>query len=635
MGSHDFPWIRLGSAFVLLNIFLFAGTAFGQLSVTPSTVNFGNVPTGSSTSQSVALTNTGNRSLTVYRAAVEGNGFSVSGITLPLKLAVGQSESLIATFAPTASGVTNGAIFLEYSGSDKRTLEFSERTTVQLTGTGTGAGQLTVNPSSLGFGNVQVGSSQTLSATLGNSGASSLTISQAALSGAGFSLSGIALPLTIGAGQSAGFSVTFSPQSAGAASGNVDFVSNASDSTLNFSLSGTGVTQGVLTASPSSEAFGSVQVGASANLSETLTNSGGSSLMISAAAASGTGFSLSGLSLPLTLTAGQSTSFTVTFSPTVSGPASGGVSITSNGANPNLSIALSGTGTTPGSLSANPAALSFGSVQVGNNANLSETLTNTGSSSVTISQANLSGTGFSISGLNLPLTLTASQSVTFSATFAPSAAGAASGSLSVVSNASNSPLTIAFSGTGTAAGTLAVSPTSLSFGSVAVGSSTSLNGNLTASGAAVTVSSASLTNGEFVLSGISMPVTIPSGQSATFAVTFMPQASGATSGSLSFSSNASNSPTVESMTGTGSTPVQHTVDLSWTASPDVVGYNIYRSTTAGGPYSMINTSLDSATAYTDDTVVSGTTYYYVATAVNSESQDSGYSNQAQAIVPNP
>ncbi len=739
MRSHNFPWTRLGSGLVLLNILLFAATASAQLSVTPSTVNFGSVPIGGSVSQSVTLANTGSRSLTIYRAAVDGTGFSVSGISLPLTLAVGQSGSLTATFAPQADGGTNGSIFLEYSGAEKRGLQFSQRTTVLLTGTGASAGQLTATPTSLSFANVQVGSSQTQSAILGNSGASSLTISQATLSGPGFTLNGVALPLTIGAGQSVAFSVTFAPQSAGGSSGNVAFFSNASNSTMNFPLSGTGVTQGVLTASPSSQAFGSVQVGTSksltntltnsgvasltisaaaasgpgfslsglslpltlgagqstsftvlfsptasgaasgtititstasdatlaislsgtgvtqgtltptptsltfgnvqvgnnTNLSETLTNTGGASLTISAAAASGTGFSLSGLSLPLTLTAGQSASFTVTFSPTVSGSASGSVSITSNGSNPNLSIALSGTGTTPGFLSATPSTLAFGSVQVGNSTSLSQSLTNTGASSVIISQANLSGTGFSISGLSLPLTLTASQSVTFTATFAPTAAGAASGSLSVVSNASNSPLTINLSGTGTAAGTLAVSPTSLSFGNVTVGSSASLNGSLTASGTAVTVSSASLTNGEFVLSGISMPVTIPSGQSTTFAVTFKPQASGATSASLSFSSNASNSPAVQSMTGTGAAAVQHTVDLSWTASPDVVGYNIYRGTAAGGPYAMINTSLDGSTTYTDGTVVSGTTYYYVATAVNSESQDSGYSNQAQAIVPNP
>ncbi|HMD18447.1 MAG TPA: choice-of-anchor D domain-containing protein [Terriglobales bacterium] len=405
---------------------------------------------------------------------------------------------------------------------------------------------------------------------------------------------------------------------------------------MSIPLSGTGVAQGDLVANPTSLAFGSVQINTSNSLSETLTNTGGSSLTISAATASGSGFSLSGLaSLPLTLPAGQSTSFTVLFSPTASGAASGSVSITSNGSNPNLSIPLSGTGVTPGALAANPTSLAFGSVQVSNSANLSETLTNTGGSSVTITQANVTGAVFSISGLSLPLTLTSNQSVTFTATFTPTSAGAASGSLSVVSNASNSPLNIALSGTGTATGQLAVSPTSLSFGNVVDGTSSALNGSLIASGAAVTVASAGLNNGEFVLSGISLPVTIPAGQSSSFTVTFTPQASGATSGSLSFSSNALNSPAVQTMTGTGTAATQHTVDLTWTASPSAVGYNIYRGTAPGGPYTMINSSLDGTVTYTDSAVVSGQTYYYVATAVNSESVESGYSNQAQAAIPTP
>src|SRR5208282_869658 len=443
---------------------------------------------------------------------------------------------------------------------------------------------------------------------------SSLTVSQATLTGTGFTLGGLTLPLTLGAGQSSTFSVAFAPQTAGSSSGNVAFTSNAA--AMNLPLSGTGVTQGALTANPTSLAFGNVQVGNSSSLSETLTNTGGSSLTISAASAGGTGFSLSGLSLPLTLTAGQSTSFTVLFSPTASGTASGSVSLTSTGSDSNLGIPLSGTGATQGALTANPSSLAFGNVQVGNSANLSETLTNTGGSTITISQANLTASVFSISGLTLPLTLTANQSVTFTATFTPTTAAAASASLSVVSNASNSPLNIALSGTGTAAGQLAVSPTSLSFGSVVVGSSSALSGSLNASGASVTITSASLNNAEFLLSGVSLPVTLAAGQSTPFTVTFTPQASGATSASLSFSSNAANSPAVQSMTGTGTAPVQHTVDLTWNASADAVGYNIYRGTVTGGPYAMINTSLDGTNAYSDNTVASGQTYYYVTTAVD-------------------
>ncbi len=634
MKRQDSPWTRVGCVSVLLNVFLFAATATGQLAVNPSIVSFGSVQTGNSVSQSVVLYNNGRWNLTISQATVSGTGFSISGLSLPVMLHPGQSVSLTTIFAPQSTGSVSESLSLEYFRNHKRSSLYTA--TLSLTGTGTTPGQLIANPSSVNFANVQVGSSQTQSATLTNSGKSSLTVSQATLTGTSYTLSGLALPLMLGAGQSATFAVTFAPQSMGSSSGSASIISTASDSNFSIPLFGTGVTQGTLTANPTSLAFGSVPVGSSTSLSETLTNTGGTSLTISAATASGTGFSLSGLALPVTLTAGQSTSFTVLFSPTGSGAASGSVSITSNGSNPNLSISLSGTGVTQGAMAANPTSLAFGNVQVGNSANLSETLTNTGGSTVAISQANLSGAGFSITGLNnFPINLTPNQSVTFTLTYTPTSAGAASGSLSVVSNASNSPLNLALSGTGTAAGTLAVSPTSLSFGNVVVGSSSSINGSLTATGASVTVQAASDSNSEFVLSGISLPTTIPAGQSATFTVTFTPQSSGATSTSLSFPSNASNSPAVQTMTGTGTAPTQHTVDLTWDASANAVGYNIYRGTVSGGPYTMINTSLDGTIAYTDSTVVSGQTYYYVATAVDSESQESGYSNQTTAVIPNP
>jgi len=76
------------------------------------------------------------------------------------------------------------------------------------------------------------------------------------------------------------------------------------------------------------------------------------------------------------------------------------------------------------------------------------------------------------------------------------------------------------------------------------------------------------------------------------------------------------------------------VDLTWDAGADnIVGYNIYRGTTNGGPYSQLNTSLLAASNYTDTNVVGGTTYYYVTTEVNNQGQESGYSNQAEAQVP--
>ena len=89
-------------------------------------------------------------------------------------------------------------------------------------------------------------------------------------------------------------------------------------------------------------------------------------------------------------------------------------------------------------------------------------------------------------------------------------------------------------------------------------------------------------------------------------------------------------------TVTVAAPVQHTVTLSWAASTATVsGYNIYRGTVSGGPYTQINTALDATTSYVDSTVQSGQTYYYVTTAVSAAGVESAYSNQAVAIVPLP
>ena len=89
-----------------------------------------------------------------------------------------------------------------------------------------------------------------------------------------------------------------------------------------------------------------------------------------------------------------------------------------------------------------------------------------------------------------------------------------------------------------------------------------------------------------------------------------------------------------SATVTVTAPVQHSATLTWTASTSsVVGYNVYRATVSGGPYTMINTALEAATSYTDLNVQAGQTYYYVVTAVNSSGVESAYSSQVTATIP--
>src|SRR5438309_8942798 len=127
----------------------------------------------------------------------------------------------------------------------------------------------------------------------------------------------------------------------------------------------------------------------------------------------------------------------------------GSVSVASNASTSPTTIALTGAGVAATSqLTASPSSLSFGNVNVGVSPSLGITLTNGGNSNVTISSVNTSGAGYSASGVGSNTTLTPGQTTTLNVTFAPTAAGSVTGSVSVASNASNSPATISLSGSG-------------------------------------------------------------------------------------------------------------------------------------------------------------------------------------------
>ena len=604
----------------------------GQLTVTPASISFGSIKVGNNQAAPATLSNTGASSLTITKATITGAGFSASGLSFPLILATGQKQAFTVNFAPKSAGAANGTLAFVNNG-------VSTTVNVPLAGGAAQAGALSASPSSLAFGNVQVGNNLTLSETLTNTGGSSITVTQVTPTGTGYSVSGLSLPFALAAGQSQPFSVIFTPQSAGAVNGNLAIANTSAVPTVNVALAGTGQTVGALSANPPSLNFGSVLVGSKQTLSESLTNSGGTSVTVTQANTTGSSFSVTGISLPLTLAAGQTQPFSVTFTPTAAGSSNGNLAIVSNASNSTLNISFSGNGLNSGALTPSPSSLSFGNVQVGNNEPLSETLTNSGGVNVTVSQATVAGTGFSMSGLTPPLVLTPGQRYTFTVTFTPPSSGNDSGSVAIVSDASNPNLSIPLTGTGTPVppGQLAVAPSPMDFGNVIVGTNASLPGTLTASGGNVTVTAGNVTGSAFALSGLSFPVTIPSGQHVGFTVTFTPAGNGVASGSISFVSNASNSPTVETVTGTGTPAPKHTVNLSWTASNSqgVIGYNIYRGIKSGGPYSKINPVLNASTLYTDSTVVDGTTYYYVTTAVNSSNEESGYSNQSTAVIPPP
>ncbi len=290
-------------------------------------------------------------------------------------------------------------------------------------------------------------------------------------------------------------------------------------------------------------------------------------------------------------------------------------------------------------LAENTGTLSFGSVTVNSSATQSLTLTSLGTAPVTVNSVSITGAAFTIVAGTFPVTLTPSQSVTLQVQFKPTATGSTTGQLTISSNSTTGgTAVVSLSGTGTAGNSqLTLGATSLSFGSVSVNSSATRSLTLTSSGTTpVTVNSVSITGAGFTIIGGSFPITLNPNQSTTLQVQFKPTTAGSTIGNLTINSNSANGSTaVVSLGGTG-TAVSHEVSLSWNApssSPDpVAGYNVYRSTGSGAAQ-LINSSIDTQTAYVDSAVVSGTTYTYIVKSVDNNGVESIPSNQITATIP--
>jgi len=407
------------------------------------------------------------------------------------------------------------------------------------------------------------------------------------------------------------------------------FITTFLISILTFPFSAQGSTQ-QLTCSPSTLSFGGVAVGQSETQLVTLTNNGQASVTVSGVTAGSAVYTTPGLILPMVLSSGQSVEVSVAFTPNGDGWFGDNIAFKSNASDTNLKLSVHGSGVSSQGVTAVPASLSFGQVGEGSTVTLPVVLTNTRSWQMTLNGLQASGAGFSVSGPSMPMKLAPGKTITLNVSFDPQVAGLAGGSVLV----SGVNLNIPLSGTGTTAtvGQLSESPSVLSFGNVDVGSPSTQPYTITASGGPVTISSASSNNSQFTIGGVTFPLTLNPSQSAQVYVTFSPTKSGSASATVTLGSNASNGQELESASGVG-VVATYSVNLSWSASSSqVAGYNVYRGTSVGS-YSKVNSSLDPSTAYTDNSVTSGMTYYYAATAVSSSGQESPYSAPVQISVP--
>jgi len=292
-----------------------------------------------------------------------------------------------------------------------------------------------------------------------------------------------------------------------------------------------------------------------------------------------------------------------------------------------------------GQLSVTPSSITFSNVVIGQKSSQTVQVSNTGKANLSVTGVSLTGTGFSLSSVAVPFQLAPGANQNFTITFTASSTTTANATLTIASDDPSSPLTVTVQGTGqSASAAWQITPSSITFPNTTLQTTQTQNASIKNNGnVSVTISSVTLTGAAFSISGLSTGMTLSAGQQLNFQISFTPTVVGGATGSLSVSSSSVSSPLAMSMTGTGQdAPVQHTVTLNWnSSSSSVAGFNVYRGLVSGGPYSQINSTLNSTTLYVDSTVVSGNQYFYVTTAVDNTGAESAYSNEASAIIPNP
>ena len=180
-----------------------AAAANSQLTFTPTSLRFGAVVVGQTETLPVTLTNNGHTSVTISKITVGNFAFTTSSLSLPSVLLAGQSVDLNVSFTPTATGWTGGTIKFSSNASNA---------TLEVGGTGQSSAPVTANPMVVSFGQVAIGTSSTVPIVLMNARSWKVTLSALQTTGVGFSMSGPAFPLTLGAGQSVTLSVAFTPQ---------------------------------------------------------------------------------------------------------------------------------------------------------------------------------------------------------------------------------------------------------------------------------------------------------------------------------------------------------------------------------------------------------------------------------------
>ena len=465
------------------------------VTVSPTALNFGSVATGTtSPAQTVTVSNPTNSAAPVSSISASGDFAQTS--TCGSSIAANGSCTVSVTFKPTATGARTGSLTVSAGGVTN---------TVSLTGTGTAPGPvLTASPASLTFAGTVVGSTAAAkTVTVTNSGTTSATVSSVA---AGGDFSQTNNCGTVAVGGTCTVTVTFTPTAGGSRTGTLTVTSNANNNPVTVGLSGTGIdgTTNLAAGQPASASsanspyvasnmtdadpstywesangsfpqWGQVDLGQSYSIDKVVlrlppsTAWGARTETLSLLGSTdGTNFSTIVGSAGYTFDPNaNNNTVTITFNPTTARYVR--ANITANTGWPagqisDFAVFPAVGGSSTASLSVTPGSLTFAS-QALNTTSASQkvTVTNTGNAAASLSQ--IAATGDFAETTTCGASLPAGGSCTVGVTFTPTASGTRTGSLTIASNASNSPATVALTGTGAGAVNLALNQPASASGS--------------------------------------------------------------------------------------------------------------------------------------------------------------------------
>ncbi|HWA95577.1 MAG TPA: choice-of-anchor D domain-containing protein [Terracidiphilus sp.] len=411
-------------------------------SLSPTSLIFPATSVGQvSASRSVTLTNSGDLALNTVSVQVSGPFQATNGCGG--SLAGNSSCTIGVVYVPTQTGTQVGSLTVS---------DTLHTQTVSLSGAGVAAARLSVSPTAISFATQPLSvASATQTLTIQNSGGSTASNIGFQISGplnSSFAISSTTCGATLASGTSCVAKIVFIPQVAGANSATLT-VSSSTIGVLavQVPLSGIGHADAGINVSPAQMSFTVATVGqTSASQAAIITNSGSTSANGFTVVVTPP-FSLSQNSCGTSLAAGASCTVSVVFTPTVNGTVSGSLTVRSATYSSAI-VNLVGNGGQTGSLSVQPAFLSFPVTGVGKSSSLqSMTLTNSSSTELTNVSVSVS-TGFQLASASCGALLAPGANCTIGIVFAPIAAGTQSGTLTITSSDLPSPVQAQLSGMG-------------------------------------------------------------------------------------------------------------------------------------------------------------------------------------------